>query len=238
MLSLIIPACDEELRIRETIRDLQTLKDTELIVVCNGCTDRTPDIARLLGAKVMELKERNKGHAVLAGIDAAKSNPDSDIVGFIDADGAFNSNTVRMLVREMADSDMIIASKWKGRSFSSAYGSTGRKIASRMWNWLARHLLGLDFYDTQAGLKLMRREILGKIGTDFLCTGFAFDAELLYRVKKAGGNIKEVYAPVQEIKNKGTSFSIVRTPGMLRSLLKLWLREKLKKKFKRSKGRE
>ncbi len=230
MVSIVVPACNEEKRIKDTISDLKRLKAVkEVIVVCNGCTDRTSQIARTLGAKVIELPERDKGRAVLVGLSKAKSS----LIGFVDADGAFTSESIRKLLSKMSNSDVVIASKWLGQNIDSVHGSFGRKIASRVWNSMTKLLLGLDFSDTQAGLKIMRKNIFDRIDADFVCTGFAFDAELLYKIKKAGGKIIEVYVPVRDVKiinGKISTFSIVRAPAMFKGILRLWLREKLKRR--------
>jgi glycosyltransferase involved in cell wall biosynthesis len=222
---MVLPACNEEKGIESTIKDLKRVRGMdEVVVVCNGCTDRTPAIARAAGARVIELPEKDKCRAVLKGLAAA----DSDIIGFIDADGAFNSQSIEALLSSMHGKDAVIASKWVGRRFWRVQGSLGHKLESRVWNFLSKVLLGLDFSDTQAGLKIMRRDVFRKIDRNFTCKGFAFDVELLYKIKKEGGRIKEVYVPVRyTAKWKKSSFSINRTPSMFKSILRFWLHEKL-----------
>lgn len=234
MLSLVLPAYNEEKRIARTIKELQKLKELkEIIVVCNGCTDATAYIAKSIAKstktsiKVIELPERNKGRAVITGLRVASS----DLIGFVDADGAFGFKAVCKLLTAISNADMAIASKWKGQSFHSAHGSFNRKLASRVWNLFVKAFLGLEFSDTQAGLKIMRKKTFEKIGTNFICEGFAFDVELLYKIKKVGGKIKEIYVPAREVKNRSgkSSFSIFRAPSMFFSILNLWLCEKLQK---------
>ena len=226
MVSIIIPACNEGERIRSVISNLLRLPEiNEIIVACNGCTDDTPEIAESMNVSVLRLKEKDKGRAVIEGFKAATS----DVIGFVDADGAFDSKSVKMVLGELQGCDVVIASKWKGQSFRSVHGSTGRKFAGRIWNLLTNLLFGLNIADTQAGLKVMRKSVFDKIDTNFICTGFAFDVELLYKLKKAGGRIKEIYVPVQHSTNK-SSFNILRAPGMLERILKLWLYEKIKRR--------
>jgi glycosyltransferase involved in cell wall biosynthesis len=228
MLSIVVPAHNEEKRIKDTVSDLRKVKGIEeIIVVCNGCTDRTAEAARSTNVKVMEIEEKDKGRAVLAGLSEANS----DIIGFVDADGAFSSESISRLLSKLSNNDAVIASKWKGQSFRSAHSPFGRKFASRVWNRLTKLILGLRFSDTQAGLKILRKDAFDGIDTDFVCSGFAFDAELLYKIKKSGGSIEEVYIPARDVKTingKISTFSIVRAPSMLMGILRLWLREKLK----------
>ncbi|MSR86471.1 glycosyltransferase [Candidatus Woesearchaeota archaeon] len=77
--SVIIPAYNEEKYLERT---LKAIKDTEVIVVCNGCTDRTEDIAQKYATKVLVLTEKGVSRARNAGAGAATH---SRLV-FLDAD--------------------------------------------------------------------------------------------------------------------------------------------------------
>lgn len=71
--SIIIPAYNAENRIRkalDSVRD-QTFKDYELIIVCDSCEDKTAEIARLYGAKVIEANYHNDGLSRSRGLDEA-----------------------------------------------------------------------------------------------------------------------------------------------------------------------
>lgn len=83
--AVIIPAYDEGPRIGNVISAVRGAKlVSEIIVVSDGSTDDTADVARSFGVRVIEL-ERNvgKGGAMKAGIDAAA---DSEVIAFVDAD--------------------------------------------------------------------------------------------------------------------------------------------------------
>ncbi len=93
MLSIIIPACNEEDYLAETIASVrsQNIRNQEVIVVCDGCTDKTEKIAKRLADKVIILKER-KGPAIAKnkGVKIAKF---SKLV-FLDADTKLTKNTL------------------------------------------------------------------------------------------------------------------------------------------------
>lgn len=78
-ISVIIPAYNEEKYLERT---LKVIKDVETIVVCNGCTDKTEEIARKYATKVVVLKEKGVSHARNMGVQAATH---SKLV-FLDAD--------------------------------------------------------------------------------------------------------------------------------------------------------
>ncbi|HHX95774.1 MAG TPA: glycosyltransferase [Clostridia bacterium] len=84
MVSVVIPALNEE----DTVSGIVSLLVTidlldEVIVVCDGCTDNTAQVARDAGATVIELPENvGKGGAMMVGVRAASN----DVVLFLDAD--------------------------------------------------------------------------------------------------------------------------------------------------------
>ncbi|UCG95491.1 MAG: glycosyltransferase family 2 protein [archaeon] len=220
MISVVIPSHNEEKVIEKVARNMSKLfEKDEIIVVSNGCTDRTPEIVdrlNLKNVKHINIKERiGKGGAVTEGFRCARG----DILGFIDADDAFRNEDILKVVEETRKTDCVIASKWKGRKFSDVDWPFVRKLASRMANLFIRILFGLNFSDTQAGLKFFRRKVLGSIDMDFFCRGFEFDIELLYKIKKKGFEIREIWVP---IKSKNTStFSLFWMPAMGLNLLRL-----------------
>ncbi|MDB5083923.1 MAG: hypothetical protein JWN30_809, partial [Bacilli bacterium] len=84
IVSVIIPASEEEKRIGQVVREVRKLgKDVEILVVANGCTDQTIPLAREAGAKVIEIPEK-LGHDVGRAIGAKQAK--GDILLFIDGD--------------------------------------------------------------------------------------------------------------------------------------------------------
>lgn len=96
MISVIIPACNEEKYLKDTINSVksQNYKNFEIIVVCDGCTDDTEKIANKLTNKVIVLKER-KGPATAKneGLKLAKYKK----LVFLDADTKLTQNTLKTI---------------------------------------------------------------------------------------------------------------------------------------------
>lgn len=94
-ISIIIPARNEEEFLPATIRALQhqTYRNFEIIVVANGCTDRTAEVARELGCRVFELGARGLGPARNLGGREAKGQ----LLAFLDADTLLTPNALERI---------------------------------------------------------------------------------------------------------------------------------------------
>ncbi len=227
-LSLIIPAYNEESRIGGTLINYdkkikEKFKNYEIIVVLNGCKDNTLKVVKELQNNMPKLKFINyeqpigKGGAIIEGMKYSEG----EIIGFVDADDAFNIDGVLGLIEDVeGGADCVIASKWKNQTFRDVTEPTLRKILSRGWNLLVRTMLGLNYYDTQAGAKFCNRKVVEKIGFDFIGRDFTFDAELLYYIKNKKFRIKEVYVPSKHI--KGSTFKLRNSIPMFINLVKIW----------------
>jgi glycosyltransferase involved in cell wall biosynthesis len=224
-LSIIIPAHNEENNIKRTVEEIaDSFRSAEIIVVANGCTDRTYEVAKKIkrpNVKVVNFYKRiGKGGAIIEGFKIANGRR----IGFVDADGSFRVRDIRRIIEKLDDYDVAIASKWKRRDFFEVQSGFGRKIGSRGWNLLTRVFAGIDYNDTQAGLKFFRKEVVDYvIKRKFVLTGFDFDVELLYRIKKGGFDVCELYVPIKD--GGKSTFNIRSSPGMFLNLIRFFLNE-------------
>ena len=222
MLSVIIPAYNEEARIEQTLIDysagLAKRGACEIIVVCDGSRDRTAEIAEKY-AQVLRFPQRlGKGGGVMAGFRVAKG----DIVGYTDAD---NSLKVDQFVRLLDELDRtgagcVIADRKSREAMILESQYLVRRLASESFNFLfSRALFGLKVRDSQCGGKVFRRECIDRVLPRMQSTGFEFDVELLWRLKKAGCTIAEV--PVTWKDDKQSKFGFRYIPSMFVSLVKV-----------------
>ena len=228
-LSVVIPAYNEEKRIGETLAvyldafDREFRGDYEVPVVCDGCFDRTPEIVRAFAARQPAVRlltfprRLGKGGGVMAGFEASRG----DIVGFVDADGAFPVADVLRLIRAVeAGADCAIASKWKGRKFSRVSEPFFRKAGSRVLALFLRLAFGLRQADTQAGCKFFKGSVLRSLPL-LRCRGWEFDVELLWRIKQRRGRIEEFFVPTRHV--EGSKFRMSGTARMFWNLVRLRL---------------
>lgn len=143
---VIIPAFNEENGVGEVISEIPRDLVKEIIVVNNASTDETARIATRAGATVLDEPLRGYGRACLKGIEYIKhSNPQPDIVVFIDADHSDYPEEIEKLVNPIlaGDVDLVIGSRALGQKEKGSM--TPPQIFG---NWLATRLLSL-FYNAK-----------------------------------------------------------------------------------------
>lgn len=231
MLSVVLPAYNEEDHIETVIEKADSIMQKvglgyEVIVVNDGSKDATEtkafDYARINGhVKVVSYHENvGKGHAVKAGFSKAMG----DIVVFLDSDMEIDPEQVTRYIDALKYADIVTASK---RHPQSQVESTSlRKFLSLGFNVLVRLLTGLKVSDTQAGMKVVRREPMEKVFSTLSVKRFAFDVELLAVANLYGLKIMEM--PVQ-MRLKNGSFNVREIYRMFIDLIAINYRLKCKK---------
>jgi glycosyltransferase involved in cell wall biosynthesis len=196
-ISLVIPAYQEEKRIAHTIDSLSTYLEkthpgTELIVVCDGCTDGTAATARssfkssTCTLKVIELTpNQGKGAAVQAGMLEAKG----DYIFFTDADLSFEPELLELFLHALLEGADVAAAQ---RKKETKYPGLGRKVLAKVSRFLVGNLVLPGMRDTQAGYKGFKREAARYLFKRLKTKRFLFDLEILMRARKKGYRIEKV----------------------------------------------
>ncbi len=197
-ISIVVPAYNEEARLPGMLKAYSEFfsrrpETIKLIIVVNGSTDRTAEIAQTFAEKydfirvIVEPSKIGKGGAVLLGLKAAKGK----YVGFVDADGATPPESFFELYENRETCDVAIASRYVKGSEVSPKQPLQRRIASRCFNFLVRLLFGLKLNDTQCGAKLFRADVLQKILPRIGITNWAFDVNMLVQAHRDKFTVKE-----------------------------------------------
>lgn len=224
--SIVVPAYNEEERIARTLLAYAPVfADSEIIVVLDGCTDRTAHVVRELSARhscvrAIEMAGRSgKGGAIVAGMAHATA----DVVAFTDADGATEADELRRLCEIARTRDAVVGSRWLPGADVVVPQPLMRRAASRVFNRIVRTLFGLRVSDTQCGAKAFRAEALAPVLTEIETADFAFDVDLLVALARRGCEIAEV--PVRWRHFGGSKVDLVGGAAkMLVAVLRLRLR--------------
>jgi glycosyltransferase involved in cell wall biosynthesis len=106
--SLVIPAYNEEETIAQVVAEFQQERHLdEIVVVDNNCKDRTAELARAAGARVVSEQKPGYGAALTAGMDAARG----DILVLTEADGSFRARDVEKLLVYLRDAGMVLGTR-------------------------------------------------------------------------------------------------------------------------------
>jgi dolichyl-phosphate beta-glucosyltransferase len=214
-LSIVIPSFNEELRLPVTLADISAYiraskRETEVIVVDDGSTDRTADVANSFRGEIQRLlviankKNRGKGYSVRHGMLEARGR----IVLFTDADLSAPIDEADKLIAALADHDVAIGSRALNRSLISVHQSVFREYAGIIFNFIVRAILRLPFVDTQCGFKAFRRDRCRVIFQQQRIERFGFDPELLYLARHHGLSAAEI--PVRWANSPATKVSMFR----------------------------
>jgi dolichyl-phosphate beta-glucosyltransferase len=193
-LSVIIPAYLEENNIRTTLESLREYFSSkswqvEYIVVDDGSTDATSQIASDAGARVIRFEHnQGKGAAVRAGM----LEGEGDFLLFTDADYPYDISVIeKCLVEFDRGADVVIGSRNLPQS-DRGRERMKRRIISRIGNIVAHLLILPGISDTQAGFKCFRKDAARRIFSMSKIDGWGFDIEILYLARMLGMKIREV----------------------------------------------
>lgn len=191
-LSVIVPAYKQEKTIQKDIANIistlnQIRYDYELIIVVDGIgTDRTYSVAKKVShpkLKVIGYKyNHGKGYAVRYGM----AHTSGDYIAFIDSGMEIDPNGLSMLLEHMEwyNADIVVGSKFHPASQISY--PLYRRIVSFGAHIVSSLLLQINVHDTQAGIKIFKRNTLVKVLPRLLIKSFAFDLEILAVSQRLG----------------------------------------------------
>lgn len=200
-LLLLIPAYNEEGRIGPVLQDYAEFfrqnyaGKFQIVVVLNGCVDNTLGVVEEAARQFPEIRWLNfpapigKGGALIEGLKLA---PTTELIGYVDADGATAPAAFLDLVSHCDRADCVIGSRWLPGSVLHQTQSQQRRIFSRVFHTIVQMLFRMNIKDTQCGAKVMKRQAIETIHSALRIADVAFDINLLYSLKRSGFTILEV----------------------------------------------
>jgi len=231
VLSIVVPAFNEELRLPRTIERIESFMDArgapyELILVDDGSMDGTRQLmqaaaAAHAGVRVEVLPHnRGKGRALAVGVEAAKG----DRILLTDADLSTPIEELDKLEAALSNgAGVAIASRALRRSRVEISQPFYRVVMGKGFNLIVQAILLPGIWDTQCGFKLFRGDVAHAVFEGLTTDGFAYDPEVLYRARRRGVKIAEV--PVVWRNSAPTKVSAFRSSlDMLKHVVRVRLR--------------
>lgn len=223
---IVIPAYNEEKRIKAKANLwTEITSNYECILVDDGSTDGTADIAKEFGFHTVIRHDKNKGKgaAVRTGILKALELGAGAVL-FADADLSAGPESWERVLEGLKEADVVIGSR-AARGAEVRHGIL-RKTSSKAFQLLQRTFLSLPVLDTQCGCKAFTRAAAEKLFLpDLRFPGYGFDLEILSRAVALGMKIKEV--GIKWVEEKGSKVHLIK--DSIRLALTIYELKKLKK---------
>jgi len=195
-ISIVLPAKNEAGAIGQTITKIQQLQLAhEIIVVNDGSTDETVQVAEQAGAKVVtHLYSKGNGAAIKTGARSAIG----DIIVFMDADGQHDPADILKLIAKMEEGyDLVVGARQKG-----SQASIGRGIANGLYNNLASYMTEHDVEDLTSGFRAVKANKFREF-IYLLPNGFSYPTTSTMAFFRAGYSV--AYIPIHAAKRIGKS---------------------------------
>ncbi|HSP54441.1 MAG TPA: glycosyltransferase family 2 protein [Dehalococcoidia bacterium] len=179
--SVVIPCLNEALSVGRCVE--QAVEGLgvagvggEVIVVDNGSTDGSPELAEAAGARVLREAERGKGHAARTGIRESSG----DFVILADADGTYDLRELKPLIDLLREGyDMVVGNRLKGHMAPKAMPRLHRYIGNPLIGLVIALVSGRRFGDCLSGLRAFRRAAWYRIAPK--SPGFELETEICLR---------------------------------------------------------
>lgn len=231
-LSIVIPCYNEASRLPRTlVRTISYLETKpgrhEIIVVSDGSTDATTDVAaqaftslpqNVRGRWYAYTPNAGKGRAVQIGMRMAQGNR----ILFMDADYAVPlADLARAEALLDHGFDIAIGSRAAGETKILEHQSFLRERVAKVFGFIQRNYLGLPLKDTQCGFKLFTRDAAQKIFEHVKLTSVIFDGEVLWLAKRMKFKVTDFPVEWTHDPDSRITYNLVRSLKVLGDMLRI-----------------
>ena len=194
-LSVVIPCLNEADTLEACIRKAQQAFHehdiaAEIIVADNGSVDESRAIALRMGARVVDVKARGYGAALMGGIAAARG----DFVVMGDADDSYDFREIPLFLAKLRQGFELVQGcrlpAGGGRVMPGAMPALHRWLGNPLFSVLARRMFGTTVHDVYCGLRGFTKKLYERL--DQRCTGMEFATEMIIKASLRRAKIAEV----------------------------------------------
>ena len=232
MVDVVIPVLNEAHVLETSVRTVREFLgdrmpfDWRVVIVDNGSTDGTKEVAERLAATYSDvqfrhLEQRGRGRA----LRHAWMQSDADVMCYTDVDLSTELAALPKLVAAIQHEGYDVVTGSRLMRESNTVRSYKRELISRCYNIFVRSVLLTSFSDAQCGFKAISRRALHALVPQIEDESWFFDTELLVLAEKQGYRVKDV--PVTWIEDDDSRVKILRTAwddirGVMRLRRRLW----------------
>jgi len=190
-ISLMFPVFKDSKTVKkmidESLKVLKKLKKKyEIIIVDDGCPERSGHLARKLAKNISTIKvifhKKNLGYG--AALKTGLKNCKYDWVFQVDGDAEYSVNDLKRLIKKAKNCDLVITYRYKKKY------NTNRIIISWIYNKLLSFLFSTDFRDISTGSRLVSTKLIKKIKLN--CNSAFLGAELAIKAQAKGFKVNEI----------------------------------------------
>jgi len=191
-LTVLMPCLDEAETLASCIRKAQSWAtrsgvSTEILIADNGSTDGSQEIAKSLGARVVQVTQRGYGSALFHGSMAAEGN--WIIMG--DSDDSYDFSELDAFVQKLREGfDLVMGNRFLGGIAPGAMPAKNRYIGNPILSWIGRLLFKCPARDFHCGLRGYTKDSFVRM--DLRTTGMEFASEMVIKANLLGMRIAEV----------------------------------------------
>jgi glycosyltransferase involved in cell wall biosynthesis len=202
-LTILMPCLNEESAISTCVREARQALDAaeivgEVLVVDNGSVDRSVELAREAGARVVYEPQKGYGNAYLRGFKEVRGK--YIVIG--DSDGTYDFSLVPQFLELMRNGcDFVNGSRTKGDISPGAMPFLHRYVGVPILSWLLNRLSGVKFSDAHCGMRGFIREAIEKM--ELRTSGMELASEMILQAARA--NLRTAELPIPYRARKGTS---------------------------------
>ena len=192
VVSALMPCLNEERTIGACVRKaMESIRrmsvNGEVLVVDNGSTDESVQIALKAGARVVHQPIKGYGSAISAGINAARGK----VIVMGDADDSYDWSNIEPLVRSVLDgNDLAMGNRFQGEIKAGAMPFLHRYLGNPVLSFLGRLFFRVPIGDFHCGLRAFSRESILRLNLQ--TTGMEFASEMIVKSALNGLRISEV----------------------------------------------
>jgi glycosyltransferase involved in cell wall biosynthesis len=196
--SIVIPAFNESENIESVVQSIQSLYPSyELVVIDDGSTDDTAEIAAAAGATVYRHPYNiGNGAAVKTGIRYANG----ETLVFMDGDGQHDPKDIKKLVDALNTYDLAVGARPKGGQASFL-----RALGNRFYNWMASYVAKFPIEDLTSGFRAVRANV-AKEFIYLLPNTYSYPTTLTLGVLRTGRSM--TYVPIRIRRRQGGNSNI------------------------------